>query len=48
MAAQRPNEAPSLSHQARVLKRALEAQKDQSSELLKMLEPKGRVVDIKA
>jgi hypothetical protein len=48
MAANKPSDATRLNYQARVLKRALESQKDQSSELLKMLEPKGRVVDIKA
>jgi hypothetical protein len=48
MAVNKPSDATRLNYQARVLKRALESQKDQSSELLKMLEPKGRVVDIKA
>lgn len=48
MAANKPSETTRLNYQARVLKRALESQKDQSSELLKLLEPKGRVVDIKA
>ncbi len=48
MAASKASDATRLNYQARVLKRALESQKDQSSELLKMLEPKGRVVDIKA
>jgi hypothetical protein len=44
----KPSDATRLNYQARVLKRALDSQKDQASELLKMLEPKGRVVDIKA
>lgn len=37
-----------LNYQARVLKRALDSQKDQASELLKLLEPKGQVVDVRA
>jgi hypothetical protein len=37
-----------LQHQARVLKKALEGQKDSASELVKMLDPKGQVLDIKA
>jgi hypothetical protein len=48
MAASKPSDAARLNYQARVLRRALESQKDQSTELLKLLEPKGRVVDIKA
>jgi hypothetical protein len=48
MAANKPSDPARLNYQARVLKRALESQKDQASELLKLLEPKGRVVDIKA
>ena len=47
-AAGKVQDAVKLNYQARVLKRALESQKDQSSELLKLLEPKGRVIDIKA
>ena len=38
----------SLTYQARVLKRALESQQDKESQLLKMLAPKGQVIDIKA
>ncbi len=37
-----------LNYQVKVLKKALEGQKDSSSELLKMLDPKGKIVDIKA
>ena len=37
-----------LNYQARVLKRALDSQKDQASELLKLLEPKGQVIDVRA
>ena len=48
LAASQVKETAKLNYQARVLKRALESQKDQSSELLKLLEPKGRVIDIKA
>ncbi|HXH59772.1 MAG TPA: hypothetical protein VNI20_00280 [Fimbriimonadaceae bacterium] len=46
--ANRTQDPAKLNYQARVLKRALESQKDQASELLKLLEPKGQVVDIKA
>ena len=37
-----------LNYQTKVLKKALDSQKDQASELLKLLEPKGQVIDIKA
>lgn len=37
-----------LNYQVKVLKKALEGQKDSASELLKMLDPKGKIVDIKA
>lgn len=47
-AAPKPKDAQSLTYQARVLKRALDAHKDKESELLKLLEPKGQVIDIKA
>lgn len=40
-----PAQAPA---QVAILKRALEAQKQEASELLKLLEPKGRVIDIRA
>lgn len=41
-------ELAKLSHRAKVLKKALENQKDTSSELLKLLDPKGKVIDIRA
>ncbi|MBX3113115.1 MAG: hypothetical protein KF824_12190 [Fimbriimonadaceae bacterium] len=37
-----------LNYQVKVLKKALEGQKDSASELLKMLDPKGKIVDIRA
>jgi hypothetical protein len=37
-----------LQHQAKVLKKALDGQKESATELLKMLEPKGKIVDIQA
>ena len=37
-----------LNYQAQVLKKALASQKDQASELLKLLDPKGQVIDIRA
>ncbi len=48
MAASQTQDPAKLNYQARVLKRALDSQKDQASELLKLLEPKGQVVDIRA
>jgi hypothetical protein len=48
IAAEKAQDATRLNYQARVLKRALDSQKDRSSELLKLLEPKGQVIDIKA
>lgn len=48
MATSQTQDTAKLNYQARVLKRALDSQKDQASELLKLLEPKGKVVDIKA
>lgn len=42
------NEAESLSYQARVLKRALESQRNSESQLLKLIEAKGQVIDIRA
>jgi hypothetical protein len=47
-AAQKAADPTKLNYQARVLKRALESQKDQASELLKLLDPKGRIVDVRA
>ena len=44
----KPQDAKSLTYQARVLKCALESQQDSESKLLKLLEPKGQVIDIKA
>ena len=37
-----------LNYQARVLKRALESHKDQATQLNKLLESKGQVIDIRA
>lgn len=37
-----------LQHQAKVLKKALDGQKESAAELLKLLEPKGKIVDIQA
>ena len=48
MAATQAQDTAKLNYQARVLKRALDSQKDQASELLKLLEPKGQVVDVRA
>ncbi len=47
-APQKPQEAQNLSYQARVLKKALEGHKDKESQLLKMIEAKGQVIDIRA
>lgn len=45
----RPTEdAARLQHQVKVLKKALDSQKDSASELMKMIEPKGKIVDIQA
>ena len=46
-AAQSP-QAVQQSIQVATLKRALEGQKQEASDLLKLLEPKGRVLDIYA
>ena len=35
-------------HQVAVLKKALDSQKSSADQLLKMLEPKGKIVDIRA
>lgn len=35
-------------HQTRVLKKALDSHQDASTKLLKLLEPKGKHIDIKA
>lgn len=35
-------------HQVKVLKKALESHEEASTKLLKMLEPKGKNIDIKA
>jgi len=40
--------ADRLNYQVRLLKRALDAQKDQATQLNKMLESKGQVIDIRA
>ncbi len=37
-----------LNYQVRLLKRARDAQKDQATQLNKMLESKGQVIDIRA
>ena len=37
-----------LEYQTKVLKKALDAQKSQATELLKLIETKGQVIDIKA
>jgi len=36
------------SHQVAVLKKALDSQQDAADRLLKLLEPKGKVIDIRA
>ena len=40
--------ADRLNYQVRLLKRAFDAQKDQATQLNKMLESKGQVIDIRA
>lgn len=40
--------ATNAAYQAKVLKRALDSQKSSADQLLKMLEPKGQVIDIRA
>ena len=40
--------ADRLNYQVRLLKRALDAQKDQATQVNKMLESKGQVIDIRA
>jgi hypothetical protein len=40
-------QADRLKMQVSVLKKALDGQKETSSELLKMLEPKGKIIDIR-
>lgn len=47
-AAAKPANAARLNYQAQVLKKALDSQKDQASELLKLLDPKGQIVDVRA
>jgi hypothetical protein len=37
-----------LQHQASILKKALDGQKDNASQLLKMIDTKGKIVDIQA
>lgn len=37
-----------LQHQANILKKALDGQKDTASQLLKMIDTKGKIVDIQA
>lgn len=37
-----------LDFQTKVLKKALDSQKNQAAQLLKLIEPKGQVIDIKA
>lgn len=37
-----------LNYQTKVLKKALDSQKDHADQLLKLIEPKGQVIDIKA
>ncbi len=41
-------EAQASAHQVAVLKKALDSQQDAADRLLKMLEPKGKVIDIRA
>lgn len=38
---------PARQHEVEVLKRALESQRDPTEELLRLLEPKGKVIDIR-
>jgi len=42
------SETPAPSHQVAVLKKALDSQQDAADRLLKLLEPKGKVIDIRA
>ena len=37
-----------LQYQTKVLKKALDSQKNQAAQLLKLIETKGQVIDIKA
>ena len=41
-------EAARQQYQVRVLKKALDSHQDAAEKMLKMLEPKGKVIDIKA
>ena len=41
-------ESVRLEYQTKVLKKALDSQKNQAAQLLKLIETKGQVIDIKA
>lgn len=43
-----PTDAMRAQHQVKVLKKALDSQTQAADQLLKMLEPKGKIVDIRA
>ena len=47
-AIQQTNQPERTEHQVRVLKKALDSHQEASTKLLKMLEPKGKNIDIKA
>ncbi len=42
------SETPAANYQVAVLKKALDSQQDAADKLLKLLEPKGKVIDIRA
>ena len=47
LAAYQPESAQGADRQIAILKKALDAQKSEGAELMKLLEDKGRVVDIR-